>query len=197
MEIEAKFLADAGLLVQLAGAGEVAGWPVVESSQRQLETVYYDTQDGRLAAQHCSLRLRRGEPQGTLLSFKRGQVAGEVSRRQESEVVVPPDYNPSQPSFHTIPLFYAERVIGRRPLAPVLTLVMDRTALIVDTGQARLKLCLDLVSRPDRPDWCDYEIEVELVAGPEAELIAFVQQLRQEHGLKPSASSKAERAMRA
>ena len=72
MEIEAKFVADGELLERLTSAGKVAGWPVAERSRLRLETVYYDTVDRRLAEHDCALRLRRGEPEGTLLSFKRG-----------------------------------------------------------------------------------------------------------------------------
>ncbi len=126
MEIEAKFLADADLVERLSSAGTVAGWPVAERSRLRLETVYYDTVDRRLAGHDCALRLRRGEPEGTLLSFKRGRVTGEISRREESELVVSADYDPARPASRPQPLLMAEAVACGRPLGPVMTLTMDR-----------------------------------------------------------------------
>lgn len=195
MEIEAKFLANAKLLKVLTSAGEIAGCPITRRSWMRLETTYYDTADQRLAKQASTLRLRRGETGGTLLSFKKGRAAGGISRWEEAEVTVPADYDPARPAFRPQPFLVAEWVAGGRSLAPVLTLTMDRTVLVIISGSSRLNLCLDRVSRPDRPDWQDYEIEVELDAGPEAGLADFAQTFQREYSLKPSASSKIERAM--
>ena len=195
VEIEAKFVADGELLERLTSAGKVAGWPVAERSRLRLETVYYDTVDRRLAEHDCALRLRRGEPEGTLLSFKRGRVTGEISRREESELVVPEDYDPTQSESRPQPLLLAEAVACGRPLGPILTLTMDRAVLVVMAGDSRLHICLDRMSRPDVPDWRDCEIEVELDSGPETGLAEFVSALQRGYDLKPSGSSKIERAM--
>ena len=201
MEIEAKFLADGELLERLASASRVAGWPIGERTRLRLETVYYDTQDRRLASGECALRLRRGEPEGTLLSFKRGRVDGEISRREEIEVEVPSDYDPALPAAlpaaRPRPQLRAEAAADGRPLGPVLTLAMDRTVLLIVAGDARMNLCLDGTSRPDMPGWRDYEIEVELDKGPETGFAEFVSDLQRAHDLTPSVSSKIERALRA
>ena len=197
MEIEAKFLADADLVERLSSAGKVAGWPVAERSRLRLETVYYDTVDRRLAEHDCALRLRRGEPAGTLLSFKSGRVAGEISRRVEIEVVVPADYDPACPASRPGALVMAEAEAAGRRLEPVLILTMDRTVLLIVAGDARMHLCLDGTSRPDMLGWRDHEIEVELDKGPEKGFAEFVSDLQRAHDLKPSNSSKIERAKRA
>ncbi len=197
MEIEAKFLADRELLGRFASAFDVAGRPVVQRHHLRLETVYYDTEDRRLADQECALRLRRGEPVGTLLSFKRGRVAGEISRREELEVKVPADYDPARPAARPRPQIMAEAVADGLLLGPVLTLAMDRTVLLITAGDSRMHMCLDRTSRPDVPGWRDYEIEVELDQGPEAGFAEFVSGLQRAHDLKPSVSSKIERALRA
>lgn len=197
MEIEAKFLADVELMGRLACAESVAGWPVAQRDRLRLETVYYDTEDRRLAAGGCVLRLRRGEPEGMLLSFKAGRVAGEISRREEIEFAVPADYDPACPSSRPQPQLKAEQAADGRPLGPILTLRMERTVLRLAAGDSRLHLCLDSTSRPDVPGWRDREIEVELDAGPEVRLGEFVADFQREHKLVPSASSKIERAMRA
>ena len=197
MEIEAKFLADADLVERLSRAGKVAGWPVAERSRLRLETVYYDTVDRRLAEHDCALRLRRGEPAGTLLSFKSGRVAGEISRRVEIEVVVPADYDPACPASRPGALVMAEAEAAGRRLEPVLILTMDRTVLLIVAGDARMHLCLDGTSRPDMLGWRDHEIEVELDKGPEKGFAEFVSDLQRAHDLKPSNSSKIERAKRA
>ena len=197
VEIEAKFLADADLVERLSSAGKVAGWPVAERSRLRLETVYYDTVDRRLAEHDCALRLRRGEPAGTLLSFKSGRVAGEISRRVEIEVVVPADYDPACPASRPGALVMAEAEAAGRRLEPVLILTMDRTVLLIVAGDARMHLCLDGTSRPDMLGWRDHEIEVELDKGPEKGFAEFVSDLQRAHDLKPSNSSKIERAKRA
>ncbi len=197
VEIEAKFVADGELLERLAYASKVAGWPVAERSRLRLETVYYDTVDRRLAEHDCALRLRRGEPEGPLLSFKRGRVAGGISRREEIETAVPADYDPAQPVTRPQPLVMAEAVARGRRLEPVLILTMDRTVLLIVAGDARMHLCLDGTSRPDMLGWRDHEIEVELDKGPEKGFAEFVSDLQRAHDLKPSNSSKIERAKRA
>ena len=197
VEIEAKFVADGELLERLASVSMVAGWPVAQRTRLRLETVYYDTEDRRLAAGECALRLRRGEPEGTLLSFKRGRVAGGISRREEIEVAVPADYDPACPASRPQPLLTAEAAADGRRLEPVLILTMDRTVLLIVAGDARMNLCLDGTSRPDMPGWRDYEIEVELDKGPETGFAEFVSDLQRAHDLTPSVSSKIERALRA
>ena len=196
MEIEAKFLANQELLERLACADSVAGWPVVQRDRLRLETVYYDTEDRRLAAGECALRLRKGGPEGTLLSFKRGSVAGEISHREEIEVAVPADYDPADPETRPRPKLKAEEVAAGRPLGPILTLRMERTVLQLAAVDSRLQVCLDSTSRPDVPVWQDHEIEVELEAGPETRLAEFVAALQSEHELVPSESSKIQRAIR-
>lgn len=197
MEIEAKFLADQELLERLANASEVAGRPVVQRNVLRLETGYYDTEDRRLAAGECALRLRRGEPEGTLLSFKSGRVDGEISRREEVEVEVPADFDPAHPASRPRPQLMAEAAAEGRPLGPVLALAMGRTVLLIAAGDSRMHMCLDSTFRPDVPGWRDYEIEVELDQGPEAGFAEFVSDLQRAHDLKPSVSSKIERALRA
>ncbi|GAA0959163.1 CYTH and CHAD domain-containing protein [Actinocorallia libanotica] len=180
LEVELKFDADSGFaLPDLTDLAEV-GEPVVH----ELEAVYHDTDDLRLAARKLTLRRRTGGTDaGWHLKIPAGPDAKREHRAPLSETLPP----------ELAGLLHAH-TRGRRT-GPVATLSTVRTVreLRSPSGEVLAEVADDLVTgtiagTPGGSSW--REIEVELVSGDPALLDRVGARLREAGARRAAGSSK-------
>jgi CHAD domain-containing protein len=190
-EIERKYESDVGGLPDLTGAGGVAA--VLDKGVADLDAVYYDTADERLAAAGLTLRRRTGGTDaGWHLKFP-------VAPGVRDEI--------HAPLSGTVPPALAALVRSRVRRSELLPLVRIRTrrdlSHLVDADGALLaEVAVDDV-RAERPagdgraaQWT--EIEVELADGGDPALLDTVEKRLRGAGVRPSSSpSKLARALTA
>lgn len=180
LEVELKFDADTGfVLPDLSGLAEV-GEPVTY----ELEAVYHDTEDLRLAARKVTLRRRTG---GTDAGWHLKVPAGTDSKRERQA-----------PLGDTLPAELASLLpayVRGREVGPVATLSTVRTVreLRSPSGEVLAELADDLVTgtvagTPGGSSW--REIEVELVSGDPRLLKKVGARLRKAGAERAAGSSK-------
>ncbi|MEV5969955.1 CYTH and CHAD domain-containing protein [Streptomyces sp. NPDC051921] len=188
-EIERKYEATAKTAVpDLVGTGGVAA--VWDEGVTELDAVYYDTRDLRLAADALTLRRRTGgADEGWHLKFPVASGIRDEIRAPLSE---------------TLPASLAGLLRSRVRHAPVVPVVRLRSSrdvrrLLDDQGRPLAELSVDTV-HADRltgtgeATWT--EIEVELADGADEALLDTVEKQLKKAGIRPSASpSKLARAL--
>lgn len=178
VEVERKFDVPTDfVLPDLAGVDGVAGVDAPE--ERQLEAVYHDTPDLRLARARVTMRRRTGGPDAGW-HVKLPETAG--ARREL--------HSPLGRAGRTPPKTVQEPVTGivrGAPVGPVASLQTRRlvTLLRADDGRVLAEVADDTVTgtafaaTPDEPATVQVwrELEVELVDGDEAVLAAVAERL--------------------
>ncbi|MDT0454003.1 CYTH and CHAD domain-containing protein [Streptomyces hesseae] len=203
-EIERKYEAGkdtgAARLPDLSGAAPVA--TVTDEGVRELDAVYYDTADRRLAAAGITLRRRTGGPdEGWHLKLP---VAGPATQGARDEIRAPLTVS-------AIPRALTALVRSRTrdvPLAPLMRIVSRREVrhLLAADGMLLAEASTDTVTATRLTEgtaadakasahWT--EIEVELAEGTDPALLDTLDPLLRKAGLRPSkAPSKLARALR-
>ncbi|MDN5384551.1 CYTH and CHAD domain-containing protein [Streptomyces sp. LB8] len=190
-EIERKYESDAGVLPDLTGADGVAA--VLDRGVAELDAVYYDTADERLAAAGITLRRRTGgSDAGWHLKFP-------VAPGVRDEI--------HAPLSDTVPAALAALVrsrVRRQELLPLVRIRTRRTLrhLVDADGTLLAEAAVDEV-RAERPAgggrtarWT--EIEVELADGGDPALLDKVEKRLRKAGVRRSpSSSKLARALAA
>ncbi|GAA0908394.1 CYTH and CHAD domain-containing protein [Streptomyces thermoalcalitolerans] len=190
-EIERKYESDAGVLPDLTGAGGVAA--VLDRGVADLDAVYYDTADERLAAAGVTLRRRTGgSDAGWHLKFP-------VAPGVRDEI--------HAPLSDTVPTALAALVrsrVRRHDLLPLVRIRSRRTLshLVGADGTLLAEAGVDEV-RAERLNgdgrtarWT--EIEVELADGGDPAFLDTVEKRLRKAGVRPSpSSSKLARALAA
>ncbi|WP_049571700.1 CYTH and CHAD domain-containing protein [Streptomyces sp. SBT349] len=184
-ETERKYEA-AAPLPELTGAGPVTS--VREREPLCLTAVYFDTDDGRLAADGITLRRRAGGlDDGWHLKLP---VAADV----REEIRTSPSGEPPEEL-----LALVRSRVRRRPLLPVVTLETERAPrdLLNAAGTVLAELTLDRVTaRAHGPVAHWTEVEVELTEAGDAGVLDAVEARLTEAGLTPSPhASKLARAL--
>lgn len=198
MEIEAKFLVDAGALTTVAGLRQLGAYTLAPTPapERQLNT-YYDTADGRLAAARHGLRVRRvGER--ALVTLKGPAEVGPdgVHRRGEHEFPGDDPHPAAWPPGVARELGLA--LTGGAPLAPTVAVATERNILYALRDGVRVaEIALDRgVLRAGGRERPFAEIEIELLPdGGRADLAALAADLGAHVRLQPEPRSKLQRAM--
>ena len=200
IELEAKFApADEATLAALAACDDFPGWRVVGRHDEAQQNTYYDTAEGLLEADSCSLRRRmlNGGRGGAEWTFKRGRGPGRdgIARRREVNALLAG--NQTDPArVNCEPIARARRVVGERPLLPLFTLLTTRTQIELGRGDGtRLALALDRLRMEGQPGYRETEIEIELLDGDEGGLAQLSVWLMRECGVLPMRGSKRGRAL--
>ncbi|HEX6510854.1 MAG TPA: CYTH and CHAD domain-containing protein [Chloroflexota bacterium] len=161
------------------------------AAEQQLETVYYDTSDLRLAKHDASLRFRKDEGWTLKLPLEaRGQTLVRTEHTFDSEGdAVPPEA-----------LDLVQAMTRHEPLAPVAQLrTLRRHVPLLDAaGSALGEMVYDAVSvmEDDRPTATFHEIEVELAEdAPDGILDRVVQVIVQQGAVVHPVQSKLLRAL--
>jgi CHAD domain-containing protein/transposase-like protein len=200
MEVEAKFVADAGVLDRLAAASTLAGYQLGEARTLELTDTYLDTPDAALAAAGYACRRRLGD-KGVAFQVKQlAGAAGGVHRREELEVVLEAEAAPADwPEGAARDLVLA--LAGETQLQTLVELRQTRLLRAVMDGDrevAELSLDTVVVAGPEGALPPYDEVEAELrPAADDGDLAALLGVLRDELGLTPESRSKLERALEA
>lgn len=191
-EIELKLTLDPAALKAFRASPVLAG--VRPSRQRVLNT-YFDTPDCLLARERMALRLRRMGRRWLQTLKTAGTGAGGLSRRGEWELAVPEGVL-DLALFQDTPLAALKAAPQlHEVLQPAFTTDFQRTRWLIEPepGQ-RVEVALDMgeVRCADRVlPLC--EVELELLEGDPATLIALARALAETLPLMPARASKAER----
>lgn len=193
-EIELKLDLDRTALDALRGHAAFAAALAKAKAPRRLLATYFDTPDGRLAAQGASLRIRR-EGRVRVQTLKIGsRAAAGLFDRDEWEVRVAGDTLDFD-ALAATPLakLFAKRKV-RAALAPLYAVETRRRILSLDESGAQARLVLDegtvRVGERSEP-FC--EIELELVQGTHADLFRIARGLAEAAPLSLGTRSKAQR----
>ena len=198
MEIEAKFaIPNLQILDLLQTAQHLAGFELLPGEVRQIRDMYLDTNDRQILAAGYACR-RRQHDERVLITLKGlGAAKDAVHRREEWEVTVSADQEPSDWPAGAV----REQVLTwtkGTPLVPLFELSQTRVVRPVRRGEVLVaEMSLDQVQvAADERQQNYLELEIELKAeGTEQDLAALVASLRDEWGLQPEPHSKFERAL--
>lgn len=212
-EIEAKFEFDKRDREILMTATVVGGFVVQERETAEQDDLYFDSDDGLLAAAGSTLRVRR-TMKGARMTFKGRRESGgsedeaHIVSRLEDEVPLGPNQaslvgidSPLPELDGLSPLARARAIVGDAELRPVARLQNDRTTVRLSNDDgATLELavddCLGTRLRDGRTIAFD-EIELETKTADRAALIEVSNVLRElVPSLRPSHDTKLGRTMR-
>lgn len=170
-EIELKLAASAAMLAQLRSMDVLQG----KGRARQFSTVYYDTQDQRLAAAHLALRVRN-DGKSCEITVKRGATDKAISRPEWNAPLDGP-----QLDLGALPPEAARFVIKAAKgadLGPVFSLAVDRDVRTVAFGRSKIELAFDegqVTAGGRTAPVC--ELELELQTGSLKDLLGLVRTL--------------------
>ncbi len=169
-------------------------------SQR-LRNTYFDTPDLALKARRMAVRERQADGQWLLTVKTAGTSHAGLSRRQEWEGPTTPGALDFAALVDDAALA-AELMALRHRLQPLFQTNFVRQRRVVAHAGARIELALDqgLIHVPDTPvSEALLELELELLSGPDAALMALAETLRHTPQgpvrLQPNDASKAQRGL--
>jgi triphosphatase len=194
LERELKFVADpetfgAALALPLLG-GPQGG------SSRRLESVYFDTEDGKLARSGVALRVRR-EDGAWILGLKRAADSDRGMFERDEQEVRSPSAEPDLALFDAETARDLAEIIGGKGLKAKFGSDVRRTTRTVEVGGSAVEVAFDsgfLFAGERREPLC--EIELELKSGGPAALLAYGLQVSEALPVRICVESKADRARR-
>jgi len=170
-EIELKLAASPAMLAHLRSMDLLQG----NGRVRQFSTIYYDTQDQRLAAAHLALRIR-DDGKAFEITLKRAATDTAISRPEWNAPLDGP-----QLDLGALPPEAARLVIKAAKgadLGPVFSLAVDRDVRTVAFGRSKIELAFDeghVTAGNRTAPMC--ELEIELLTGSLKDLLGFVRAL--------------------
>lgn len=160
-------------------------------SQLEMETTYYDTTDGSLAARWYTLR-RRMENGRSVCTLKTPE---KDLGRGEYEVVCP-DIHTAIPELCKLSGVSELPILAESGLVPVCGARFQRLAQTICLPECTVELALDegvLTGGGKSVPLC--EVEIELKSGSREAVLAFAKELAQRFNLVPEHGSKFRRAL--
>lgn len=174
------------LAVGSASAKRAAERELGAARPRGLESIYYDTEDGRLRAAGYSLRVRReGE------TWSQALKGGDGLRRFEDERPIG-SADPEVSRLEATPA--AGLIAAAEDLRPLFRVTVQRRSRVRKVGASRIELSLDEgeLAALDRT-WPILELELELKSGRAEDVFVEARRLTETEALVPTFASKAER----
>lgn len=188
LEIEIKLAASPAMLEKLRSHPQLAG----EDQVATLTTTYFDTIGGKLRRGGAALRIRHGK-EIREQTLKLASPHGTTVKRNEWNVAVAGDL-PEPADFPEKARSALARLLGGEPLAPVATTLIERTVRRLNFAGSAIEIAFDVGTiRAGGREESVCELEMELVEGSLADIIALALQLPLGPELSWSVSSKAER----
>lgn len=159
----------------------------------QMETTYFDTEDGQLAREHCTLRLRK-ENGRSIVTVK--TPGGRDYARQEWEYACEEIEAALEALVEKGAPAYLAEVFAQTPPLPQCGAKFVRiTAVLQLSEQTSCEVCGDmgdLYAAGNTAPLC--ELEFELKEGSAEEMLAFAKQVAEAYGLPEEKKSKHARA---
>jgi CHAD domain-containing protein len=199
MEIEAKYtVPDTATLADLLALKGLAAYKFRAAGEKQLTDHYLDTASRDVLQGGYACRMREGEMDGGWLITVKGLggAEGEIHRREEYEVEVPPNAPPEVwPESQAREL--ALRLSGGQPLIELFAIHQQRTVREVKLGRRRVGLAsLDAVEiEAGERKAVFHELEIELAPTGKLEDLQALGTLLAPYKLEPQPHSKFERAL--
>jgi inorganic triphosphatase YgiF len=195
VEVELKFLIDPRDHEALARCAALSG---VKAGQVRIETTYFDTADGELAARGLALRLRHANARW-IEGLKAGEsgTGGLHARSEWEHERADPGIDLARYAKTPLAQLHDPARLHER-LAPAFRVVMTRTTwLVADGDGSRLEVALDVgeVQAHGRSEPIS-EVEIECVEGKPAAAFDLAARMLEDVRLRPSAVSKAQRGWR-
>lgn len=194
VEVELKFLIDPRDHEALARCAALSG---VKPRRVRIDTTYFDTAGGELAARGLALRLRHAGGRW-IEGLKAGESGtGGLHARSEWE------HDRCDPGIDLA--LYANTPLAQlndpaklhERLAPAFRVVMTRTTWVVAEGGSRLEVALDVGEVRARGRSAPVsEVEIECLEGAPAAAFDLAARMLEDVRLRPSAVSKAQRGWR-
>ncbi len=191
-EIELKFIVNPAALDTLRD--KLNALPGEHSDPRQLLNIYYETADNLLRRHDMGLRIRGDAGQYEMTMKIAGRVTGGLHQRPEYNVAL------SKPELD-LALLPAEVwpegldvATLQADVKPLFSTDFAREKWVVTHGESRIELALDLgevKAGEHQTPIC--ELELELLSGETADLLALAESLVTESGLRQGSLSKAAR----
>lgn len=188
VEIEIKLAASPAMLEKLRTHPQLAG----EDQAATLVTIYFDTIGGKLRRGGAALRIRDGG-ESREQTLKLASPHGATVRRNEWNVAVAGEL-PDPSDFPEKARSALARLLDGDPLAPVATTRIERTVRRLNFGGSAIEIAFDvgtIQAGVREENIC--ELELELIDGNLADVLALALQLPLGPELTWSVSSKAER----
>ena len=185
IEFELKFALDPEIQGAVAAAMDGSG------RRTEMETAYYDTPAGDLAARRYTLR-RRLENGRSVCTLKT-PAAGSARNEWETEC---PSIEQAIPELCKLGAPASLPALVVPGLVRVCAAQFVRQAWTLETGSSRVELALDrgvLLGGGRELPLC--ELEVELLAGSREDAVAFARMLAEKFPMQPEPKSKFRRAL--
>lgn len=161
---------------------------------RSLISVYYETADNQLHQHGMGLRVRQENDHYVMTMKLAGRVTGGLCQRPEYNV---PLASP-QPDLCLLPVEIwpagIDPVVCQQAIQPLFTTCFQREVWCISKGDSRIEVALDqgeINARDRRENLC--ELELELLEGEIADVLALAEKLTALPGLRPGGLSKAAR----
>ena len=191
-EIELKFIVNPAVLDSLRNT--LNSLESQHSEPRQLLNIYYETADNQLRRHDMGLRIRGDNGRYEMTMKIAGRVTGGLHQRPEYNV----ELSKAELDLSLLPKEVWPEGLSpddlQSQLTPLFSTDFAREKWVVTHGKSRIELALDLgevkageLSEP----LC--ELELELLEGETADVLAFAKQLVAQPGLRQGSLSKAAR----
>jgi inorganic triphosphatase YgiF len=194
-EIELKVVLDDAAEHRLLARMSALEVPNTDRNDRTVHSTYFDTSDHRLRAAGIAIRLRRDGRRYLQTVKSRAQLAGGLSRANETESEVPDgaldlSVIPDAALRESVDL-----AVGDNPLIPVFETVMRRSSYLLRAdGESEVEVSIDAGEiRTDDRTAEFREAELELLRGEVSALYDLAKKLLPDGGLHLSTLSKADR----
>ena len=188
VETEIKLLASTTMLEQLRAHPKLAG----SDRTASLVTTYFDTTGGRLRRGGAALRIRDGA-KGREQTLKLVPPGGAPVRRGEWNAATTSDF-PEPCGFPNKARTALVRLLDGKPLEPVATTRIERTTRRLHYGGSAIEIAFDLGTiQAGSREAGVCELEMELVEGQIADILALALHLPLGPELSWSVNSKADR----
>ena len=202
VEIELKYaIGDKRVAEDLWNDAYIAG--IEEKGSREtllMKSVYFDTDDGALAAGDIAFRVRQ-EGSRTVASLKwNGSVDGAFHMREEINVPI----DGEACLIHPDPTIFKESDVGAklielmagRGLVNIMEVCFFRKSVRVDTGDSIIEISIDAGEvTADSGAEPILELELELFSGAREDLLALGEKLAAQYDLTPESRSKYARGL--
>ncbi len=172
----------------------------VEDTRKELSmiTYYLDTEDYRLMDKKIAIRIRDDGTKiiATLKTLVKAE--GHIHKREEIEKTLlefPKKFDVDLFDYEKLDL-NLEEIVGNRSLGVILETEIRRSLFLVKFRACIVEVALDQgVVRANEKESAINEMELELVSGPENDLLSLGESIVGKYKLKPEPKSKFERGL--